>query len=550
MTKKIFKSILLVAGAVLLASLVIIMGCLYDYFGSIQENQMKDQLDLAAVAVEDDGESYLEKLSSDNYRLTWVAPDGTVIYDTQADAQTMENHLHRSEIQDALSSGEGESSRYSSTILQKTMYHAKRLSDGSVLRISVSRATAGVLALGMLQPILIVLVIALILSGVLASRMSKRVAEPLNRLDLENPLENDAYEELAPLLGRINRQHQEIKNQLRLLQRQRDEFAQITGSIKEGLVLLDAKDAVLSINHAAKKLFGTDSSCIGRDFLMVDRSLDMSSAIRQAKESGSGKLRMERNGRVFQFELNKIESDGEAIGTAILSFDVTEQEAAERNRREFTANVSHELKTPLQGIIGSAELLEKGMVKREDEPRFIGHIRTETARMVALIDDIIRLSQLDEGDTMPRETVDMLELAQETVENLHDAAMEKSVTLAVEGQNAEVNGVRRLLYEIIYNLCDNAIKYNKEGGSVEISVMSDDRTVSITVKDTGIGIPPEYQSRVFERFYRVDKSHSRASGGTGLGLSIVKHAVQYHHGHIELESKPDEGTKIKVTFPK
>jgi len=550
MTKEIFKSILFVAGAVLLASLVIIMGFLYDYFGTIQENQMKDELDLAAVAVEDDGESYLEKLSSDSYRLTWVASDGTVIYDTQADAQTMENHLDRSEIQDALSSGESESSRYSTTLLQKTMYHAKRLSDGSVLRISVSHATAGVLALGMLQPILIVLVIALILSGVLASRMSKRVAEPLNRLDLENPLENDAYEELAPLLGRINRQHQEIKNQLRLLQLQRDEFAQITGSIKEGLVLLDAKDAVLSINHVAKKLFDTDSSCIGRDFLMVDRSLDMSAAIRQTKESGSGKLRMERNGRVFQFDLSKIESDGEAIGTAILSIDVTEQEAAERNRREFTANVSHNLKTPLQGIIGSAELLEKGMVKREDEPRFIGHIRTETARMVALVDDIIRLSQLDERDTMPRETVDMLELAQETVENLHDAAMEKSVTLAVEGQNAEVNGVRRLLYEIVYNLCDNAIKYNKEGGSVEISIMSDDRMVSITVKDTGIGIPPEYQSRVFERFYRVDKSYSRASGGTGLGLSIVKHAVQYHHGHIELESKPDEGTKIKVTFSK
>lgn len=550
MTKKIFKSILFVAGAVLLASLVIIMGFLYDYFGTIQENQMKDELDLAAVAVEDDGESYLEKLSSDSYRLTWVASDGTVIYDTQADAQTMENHLDRSEIQDALSSGESESSRYSTTLLQKTMYHAKRLSDGSVLRISVSHATAGVLALGMLQPILIVLVIALILSGVLASRMSKRVAEPLNRLDLENPLENDAYEELAPLLGRINRQHQEIKNQLRLLQLQRDEFAQITGSIKEGLVLLDAKDAVLSINHVAKKLFDTDSSCIGRDFLMVDRSLDMSAAIRQTKESGSGKLRMERNGRVFQFDLSKIESDGEAIGTAILSIDVTEQEAVERNRREFTANVSHNLKTPLQGIIGSAELLEKGMVKREDEPRFIGHIRTETARMVALVDDIIRLSQLDERDTMPRETVDMLELAQETVENLHDAAMEKSVTLAVEGQNAEVNGVRRLLYEIVYNLCDNAIKYNKEGGSVEISIMSDDRMVSITVKDTGIGIPPEYQSRVFERFYRVDKSYSRASGGTGLGLSIVKHAVQYHHGHIELESKPDEGTKIKVTFSK
>ncbi|MGI6316536.1 MAG: ATP-binding protein [Christensenellales bacterium] len=550
MTKKIFRSILLVAGAVLLASLVIIMGCLYDYFSNIQKNQMKDQLNLAAIAVESEGKSSLEKINSNNYRLTWVASDGTVIYDTQADAQTMENHLDRSEIQNALSSGEGESSRFSSTLLEKTMYLAKRLSDGSVLRISVSRATAGLLALGMLQPILIVLAVALVLSGVLAGHMSKRVTESLNKLDLENPLENDAYEELAPLLRRINHQQQEIKNQLRLLQRQRDEFSQITGYIKEGLVLLDAKDAVLSINHAAKKLFDTDNSCIGHDFLTIDRSLEMSAAIRQAKESGSGELRMKRNGRIYQFDLSKIESGGEVIGIAILSFDITEQDAAERIRREFTANVSHELKTPLQGIIGSTELLEKGMVKREDEPRFIGHIRTESARMMAMIDDIIRLSQLDEGDAMPHEAVDMLEVAQETIENLHDAAVKKGVALVVDGISAEVNGVRRLLCEIVYNLCDNAIKYNKEGGSVEINVMSDDRTVSLTVKDTGIGIPLEYQGRVFERFYRVDESHSRTSGGTGLGLSIVKHAVQYHHGHIELESEPDKGTKIKVTFPK
>lgn len=550
MTKKIFKSILLVAGAVLLASLITIMGWLYEYFGSVQENQMRDQLDLAAVAVEDDGESYLEKLSSHNYRLTWVAPDGTVLHDTQTDAKMMENHLDRSEIQEALTSGEGESSRYSATLLQKTMYHARRLSDGSVLRISVSRATAGVLALGMLQPMLIVLVIALILSGVLASRMSKRVAEPLNSLDLEHPLENDAYEELSPLLHRINRQHQEIKDQLRLLQRQRDEFAQITGSMKEGLVLLDAKGTVLSLNHSAQKLFGIDASCVGHDFLTVDRSIDMSAAIRRARESGAGELRAERGGRVYQLELSRIESDNEAIGTVILSFDITEQEAAERNRREFAANVSHELKTPLQGIIGSAELLENGMVKPADAPRFIGHIRTEAARMVTLIEDIIRLSQLDEGEEMPRENVDLLAIASEAAENLHDAAEKRNITFSVDGGSAEFTGVRRLLYEIVYNLCDNAIKYNKEGGSVSISTMSDESSVSITVKDTGIGIPQEYQSRVFERFHRVDKSHSRASGGTGLGLSIVKHAVQYHHGRISLQSEPDKGTEITVTFPK
>ncbi len=550
MTKKIFKYIMLVAAAVLLASLVIIMGCLYEYFGSVQEKQLRDELYLASVAVENDGQGYLEKLDSDNYRLTWVASDGTVLYDTQTDAKTMENHLDRSEIAQALSGGEGESSRYSTTLLEKTMYHAKRLSDGSVLRISVSRATAGVLVLGMLQPILIVLVIALVLSGVLANRMSKRVAEPLNAIDLERPLDNDAYEELSPLLGRINHQHQEIDRQLRLLQRQRDEFAQITSSMKEGLVLLDAKGTVLSINHAAQQLFNTNDACIGDDFLTLDRNPDMSAAIRKARENGASELRAARNGRVYQFDMSRIESDGEALGTVVLFFDVTEQEEAERNRREFTANVSHELKTPLQGIIGSAELLEKGMVKPEDMQRFVGHIRTEAARMVSLIEDIIRLSQLDEGDEMPHENVDLLLVAQEVAENLHDAAHEKHITLSVNGQSAQMSGVRRLIYEVIYNLCDNAIKYNKDVGDVAINVSSDDSGVSVDVKDSGIGIPSEYQSRVFERFYRVDKSHSRASGGTGLGLSIVKHAVQYHHGRYSLQSEPDKGTEIKVTFPK
>lgn len=550
MTKKIFISILLVASVVLLASMIITIRFLYDYFDKVREKQIRDQLEIAAAAVEDDGESYLAKLSSDNYRLTWVAANGTVLYDTQADAKTMENYLGRSEIQGALAGGEGESSRYSATLLQKTEYHAKRLSDGTVLRISVSHATAGLLALGMLQPILIVLVVSLVLSGVLASRMSKRIVEPLNRLDLEHPLENDTYEEIAPLLGRINQQQREIRNQLRLLQRQRDEFTQITGSMKEGLVLLDTRGTVLSINHATQKLFGADNSHTGRDFLTVDRSPEMTAAIRQAKADGFSELRVERNGRVYQFEVSRIDSDGEAIGTVILSSDITEQETAERIRKEFTANVSHELKTPLQGIIGSAELLEKGMAKQEDVPHFIEHIRTEAARMVALIEDIIRLSQLDEGATMPREDVDMLEIVQEAIENLHDAAAEKNVTLSAGGQSAEVNGVRRLLYEVVYNLCDNAIKYNKENGRVEVNVTSDEKTTSVTVKDTGIGIPPRCQGRVFERFYRVDKSHSRTSGGTGLGLSIVKHAVHYHYGHIKLRSELDKGTEITVIFPK
>ena len=550
MTKKIFKAIIFAVGVVLISSLVIVMGGLYDYFNGVRETQMRDQLELATVAVEENGVNYLKKLKLENYSFTLVASDGTVLYNTRDNAKTMENYSSRSEIQQALKNGEGESSQYSSGFLQKTMCYAKRLSDGNVLCISLDHTSAGSLVLGMLQPIIIVLAIALVMSGILARQMSRRIAEPLNRLDLEKPLENDAYEEIAPLLTRINHQHQEITRQLWQLQRKRDEFAQITASMKEGLVILDANNIVLSINPAAQKLFDTDRSCVGSDFLTVDRSLEMNTAIKKAKERDSTEIRIERNGRVYHFEISNINSGGEVIGTVILSFDITEQEAAERNRREFTANVSHELKTPLQGIIGSAELLETGMVNKDDEVRFIGHIRTEAARMVTLIEDIIRLSRLDEGGTMPDEIVDLSEIAREVIENLQDAAKEKGITLSVQGESGEVNGERRLLYEIVFNLCDNAIKYNEENGKVDVTIASDELKTSVTVKDTGIGIPLEHQDRIFERFYRVDKSHSRTSGGTGLGLSIVKHAVQYHQGEIELKSEPNKGTEITITFPR
>lgn len=550
MTRKIFRSILLVASAVLLASLMIVMGCLYDYFEGVQEEQLKDELSLAAAAVEDSGQEYLEKLKSDRYRITWIAADGTVLYDTKTGAKGMENHGNREEIREALESGEGDSLRYSATLLEKTIYYARKLDDDTVLRISVSSVTAGILVLGMMQPIIIVFIVALVLSGLLASRLSKRIVEPLNRLDLEHPLENDAYEELSPLLKRINYQHKEIAGQLRRLQQKTDEFAQITESMGEGLVLLDNKGTILSINPAAQKLFGADRSCVGKDFLTVDRSHDMSMAIRTALSEGHCEVRAERVGREYQFDVSRIESENMTIGAVLLAFDVTEQEFAERNRREFTANVSHELKTPLQSIIGSAELIENGLVKPEDMPRFVGHIRKEAARLVALIEDIIRLSQLDEGDEMPCEKVDLLEIAEEAVCNLQDAAAEKKVRLSVTGENAAINGVRRLLYEIVYNLCENAIKYNVDGGCVDVTVSADEKETVLTVRDTGIGIPQEHQSRVFERFYRVDKSHSKASGGTGLGLSIVKHAVQYHHGKIELQSKCGEGTTITVHFSK
>ena len=549
MTKKIFHSILLVAGAVLLASLFVITGALYEYFGIIQKKQLKDELGLAAVSVEQQGDDFLKRLSPDRYRITWINTQGNVIYDTRTDAESLENHADRTEIKQALKDGYGESIRYSSTLLEKTIYCAQRLTDGSVLRISVSRATIGVLMLGILQPILIVLIAALVLSGMLAKRLSKRIVEPLNSLDLEHPLDNDSYEELSPLLNRINRQHNQITAQMRELKKRTDQFAQITASMNEGLVLLDNRGCILSINPAAIEIFGAEPSCVGQDFLSVDRSHDMSVAIQAALKDGHSEIHASRKGLIYQFDISRIAADGETAGVVILAFDITEKETAEQNRREFTANVSHELKTPLQGIIGSAELIENGMVKPEDMSRFVGHIRLEAQRLVTLIGDIIRLSQLDEGGDMPRENIDLLSVASAVADDLLLSADGQGISIAVEGSPANVYGVKRLLYEIVYNLCDNAIKYNRQGGSVKISTVSEGGFSSVTVSDTGIGIAPEYQNRIFERFFRVDKSHSKSSGGTGLGLSIVKHAVQYHHGKIELTSTLGKGTSITVSFP-
>ena len=549
MTKRIFRATLLVGVAVLIASLTLVMGALYSYFGRVQESQLRDELSLAVVGVEQNGTDYLKQLRSDQYRITWLRADGAVLYDTQADAESMENHAQRQEVQQALATGEGESSRYSDTLLQKTVYYAKRLPDGTVLRLSAIRVTTGVLVLNMLQPILLVLAAALILSGVLASRLARRITEPLNRLDLEHPLENDTYEELAPLLRRMEHQRRQIDRQMDELRRRSEEFEQITGSMNEGLVLLDEAGVILSINPAARRLLDAAENCVGQDLLTVDRDVALSDALRQAAEQGHSEFRGQRNGREYQFDVTRIQSEGRMAGTVLLVFDVTERAFAERNRREFTANVSHELKTPLQGIIGSAELLENGLVKQEDVPRFIGHIRSEAQRLVTLIGDIIRLSQLDEGEPMPAEPVELLALAREAAESLQSAAAARNVTITVEGEPVELTGVRRLLYEIIFNLCDNAIKYNTDGGRVQVTVTKENETAAVTVRDTGIGIPPDQQDRVFERFYRVDKSHSKASGGTGLGLSIVKHAVQYHHGAIHLQSEVGKGTEIRVTFP-
>lgn len=553
MTKKIFRSFMLSAVAVLLAGVVIVMTCLYSYFASVQESQLQDQLQLAAAAVETEGTDYLNKLNklkADRYRLTWIAADGSVLCDTKRDAESLENHGDRLEVREALRTGSGSSTRYSSTLLEKTSYYAQRMPDGSVLRISVSRATVGMLVLGMLPAILLAAAAALVLSGLLAGRLSRRITAPLNALDLEHPLENDTYEELSPLLCRINVQRQQIGRQLTDLRRRSDEFRQITSHMQEGLVLLNESGAVLSINAAACRVFGTGESCLGQDFLTVDRGRDVSDALASAMDAGHSEVRVQRLGRIYQFDISRIRSGEDVLGAVLLAFDITQQETAEQSRREFTANVSHELKTPLQGIIGSAELIENGLVKQEDLPRFVGHIRREAQRLVALIGDIIRLSQLDEGDPLPWEQVDIPALCRDIAADLRDKAEKSQVSLTVEGQDVQAEGVRRLLYETVYNLCDNAIQYNVPGGSVRVTVSDAGENAVISVADTGIGIAPEHQSRIFERFYRVDKSHSKASGGTGLGLSIVKHAVAYHHGTLDLESQPGKGTTITVTIPR
>ncbi len=550
MTKRIFRSVLLAAAAVLLACIVLIMGALYDYFGAVQKKQLREELALAASAVEQGGVGYLETLGGETCRLTYVSADGTVLFDTNASADTLENHAAREEIREALNSGYGESARYSATLLERTVYCAKRLSDGTVLRASVSRATVPSLVVGMLQPILLVLLAALILSAFLARRLSKRIVEPLNALDLEHPLENNVYDELSPMLTHIEMQRRRIDGQVAELKKKQDEFSAVVRNMNEGLVLLNRAGEILSINAAAAAFLSTDEGCVGEDFLAVDRTHEIDRAIRAATEEGHSEIRIDRGGRAYQLGVSRIDANGGEAGVALLIFDVTDKVFAERNRREFTANVSHELKTPLQSIMGSAELLENRLVKAEDVPRFVGQIRSEAARLVSLIEDIIRLSQLDEQTELPTESVDLYALAKEEIAPLARQAEEKRVTLSLTGAPVTVSGVRRLLSEILVNLCGNAIKYNVEGGSVTVTVRDGGENAILTVADTGIGIPEEAQPRVFERFYRVDKSRSKETGGTGLGLSIVKHAVQAMGGEIRLESTPGNGSTFTVILPK
>lgn len=549
MTKRIFRSIFLVSFAVFFACLVLIMGVLYSYFTAIEQNQLVVQTSLAAQGVSKEGTAYFDGLDTAGYRLTWIAADGTVLYDTKVDAATMENHSDREEVQEALQNGSGESQRYSATLAEKTLYRAQLLPDGSIIRVSVTQYTVLTLLLGMLQPILIVLALAIILSVVLAKRLSRRIVAPLNQLNLDQPLENDVYEELSPLLTRIEHQHRHIRDQLEELKHKRSEFATVTDSMSEGLILLNEAGVILSINPAAARLFGTDTAYVGRDMLTVDRSVAMQHLLSIAQAGQRGEIVTNLMGGQYQINASPVLSDLKVTGIVLLAFNVTQKVLAEQQRREFTANVSHELKTPLQSILGAAELIENQLVKSEDLPAFAGRIRTEASRLVTLIDDIIRLSQLDEGAALPQENVDLKALADEVAQSLTAQASTRNITIRVLGERAIIKGVRRLLWEIIYNLCDNAIKYNVPNGQVNLTVSLGVQNATLTVADTGIGIPTEQQSRVFERFYRVDKSHSKQTGGTGLGLSIVKHAAQYHGAAVELQSEPGKGTSIQIRFP-
>ena len=546
MRKKIFRSIFTVALVVLFSSIGIATSFLYNHFNTSQQSQMHTELLLVADTVNRVGIEYFETFDSSVFRFTVVDADGTVLYDTQASANEMENHANREEIVEAFQSGKGSSARTSSTLTEKTFYEAVLLKSGDVLRISVNQLTIGALIIGMLPAIFVIVLIATVVAIVLSLTMAKQVTEPLIKLDLEHPADNVAYEELTPILTKLYKQHKQIKKQLKSIHRKSEEFEQIVSSMNEGLVLLDEHAMILSMNQAAKKIFGVSKAVKGDDFLLYDRTSKMSKAICDALEDTHSEYTEERSGSVYQFTVNPIESSGKVLGVIILVFDVTDRAFAERNRQEFTANVSHELKTPLQSIIGSAELLETGLVKEEDKEKFIGNIRKEASRLVTLINDIIRLSQLDEKTEVALEEIELKEVADEVADVLASSANKKNVSFNIEGEPCTVLGARRYIYEIIYNLCDNAIQYNVDGGKVTVKLSKEAERVKISVIDTGIGISPEHQRRIFERFYRVDKSRSKETGGTGLGLSIVKHAVQFHNGNITLKSEVGKGTTVTV----
>ena len=551
MTKKIFKSIMFVCALVLAVGLAAVMGILYSNFDGQMRKELSKEAAYLSYGVEQQGVDYLKNTKDKSARITYIDKDGTVLFDNEADVSEMKNHSDRIEFQKAEKYGAGESSRYSDTLSEKTIYYALRLKDGTVLRVSGTQDSVLTLVENLIFPLCGLLCLMLILSGIMASAISKRIVKPINELDLESPEENQIYEELSPLLSKIHRQNREIQNQLELAKQQQEEFSLITENMQEGLIVIDKYTMILSANSSAWNLFHMDRVRQGESVYCLDRKEEFRHAIEQVLSGEHTELVLKLNGSDIQLIANPVIRDKKTEGAVVLLVNVTEKLERESLRREFSANVSHELKTPLTSISGFAEIMQGGLVKCEDIPQFAGRIYKESQRLLQLVEDVIQISQLDEEKTSyVWEPVDVYQVCKNAFESLKEKAKRLNVHLYICGERMKMEAVRTLLEEAIYNVCDNAIKYNRNDGSVSVFLTQTAQEIQIVVKDTGVGIPKEDQDRVFERFYRVDKSHSKEIGGTGLGLSIVKHAVGALKGSVILRSEEGNGTEITLRFPK
>lgn len=547
MTKKIFKNIFLGCIAVLVSTIVIIVGVMYNFYGDELMKQLHHQISTISAGVEREGVDYLKSIDiSDDERITWIDSDGSVKFDTDATADKMENHLNREEIKEAVKNGEGETVRYSSTLSERTMYYAKLLPDKTIIRVSTNQYSVWILLFNMFQPLAIVIILSLVLSYVIAYFASKKIVMPINQLDLENINTVETYDEITPLVQKISHQNRVIREQIKELKQTQAEFNTITGNMKEGLLIVDLQGKILSHNKSAEKLLGV-SSPRGEylEDLGVDSSFlkDISLAIHGTHMSEV----LSFGDRYLSVYCNPVVLEGKVKGAVAVILDVTEKHQREVLRREFSANVSHELKTPLTAILASAEILGNENTPKETVTHFAGNITKEANRLITLVNDIIKLSKLDDKSiVMETQDVDLYEIAKDVEDTLDPIASNSKVSLKLYGEKTMLKGVPTVLSEIVYNLVDNAIKYNREGGSVTVTVAPVDGKATLIVEDTGIGISKEDKSRVFERFYRVDKSHSKEIGGTGLGLSIVKHGVEYHKGTLSVESEVGKGTRITV----
>ena len=540
-----------VCALVLAVGLAAVMGILYSNFDGQMRKELSKEAAYLAYGVEQQGVAYLKNIKDKSARITYIDQDGTVLFDNEADVSEMKNHSDRTEFQKAEKYGAGESSRYSDTLSEKTIYYALRLKDGTVLRVSGTQDSVLALVENLIFPLCGLLCLMLILSGIMASAISKRIVKPINELDLESPEENRIYEELSPLLSKIHRQNREIQNQLELAKQQQEEFALITENMQEGLIVIDKYTMILSANSSAWNLFHMDRGCQGESVYCLDREEEFRHAIEQVLSGEHTELVLKLNGSDIQLIANPVIRDKKTEGAVVLLVNVTEKLERESLRREFSANVSHELKTPLTSISGFAEIMQSGLVKCEDIPQFAGRIYKEAQRLLQLVEDVIQISQLDEEKTSYTwEPVDVYQVCKNAFESLKEKAKRLNVHLYICGEYMKMEAVRTLLEEAVYNVCDNAIKYNRNEGSVSVFLTQTAQEIQIVVKDTGVGIPKEDQDRVFERFYRVDKSHSKEIGGTGLGLSIVKHAVGALKGSVILRSEEGNGTEICMKFPK